>query len=269
MTVQDGMDSVDSNEVGADYSGAPVGNDNAPDDSAGGGHPAWKEVLDQIPDSLHPVVTPALQKWDTGVQQKIQQVQSQYAPYESLIEQGYEPDSVAKAMHVMNMIENNPQEFYSKMGEFYKFGQQSDQGREDVYDLGDDDENQIDPRFAKLEEQQQIVAQGLYNIYQKEQEAAEDAALAQEIDRLKGEHGEFDEQFVLRLAATDGNLEGAVKSYFDIVSKARSAPTPGSNLPNVIAPGGGTPSQNVNPADLNSKDTRSLVANLLAKMNES
>lgn len=269
MSETSGIDAVESANIGADETGALVGNaEEASSESSGGGHPAWKEILDTLPTSLHPIVTPALEKWDHGVQERFQQVQSKYDPYKQYVENNVNPQDIDKSLQIARMIETDPQGFYQRMGQYLNPKGQQDQGQqedEDDYDISGEDAP--DPRLQTMEQNQQVLAQALQAIMQKEADQKAEAQLDADLKSLREKHGDFDEEFVLSYAASNGgDLNAAVGKYIQIVAGAKGAPAPGSNLPPVVSPSGATPSSAVDPASLNSKDTKNLVVNLLQQM---
>jgi hypothetical protein len=245
-----------------------------------GGNPAWNDLLSQIPDNLHHLVTPHLQKWDQGVQQRFSQLQKEqsgYAPYKDFVEQGVDPQAIQQALAVMSMINDKPDQFYNEMQTYYKddprFQQQSsDQGQQEPeVDLGGEPPKfniEDDPRFQQMQQQQEIIANFLGNQVTEQQNAQEDAALDQEMKALETKHGAYDEDYVLGLAQAGVPLEDAVLRYQGLVGKVRNAPTPGSNFPPVVTPGGGVPSTAIDPAGLTNKETRELIASFLATQNE-
>ena len=274
MSDASGIEAVDSAGIGADDAGnpvvdsAPVGETQQQQESQG--HPAWKEILDVLPTSLHPIVTPALSKWDQGVQERFQQVQSKYDPYNPFIENGISPEQIEQSLGLARMMQEDPQGLYARMGEY--FGMQQDQGQpeneEDEYDIGD---GNTDPDWekakAQLEQNQQVLAQGLQAMMQEKANAEAEAKLESDLKALQNKHGDFDEEFVLTYALNNGNnLEAGVKKYMELVGRLRGTPAPGSNIPTPLAPGGATPSNSVDPTTLSSQDTKSLVVNLLQQM---
>lgn len=244
--------------------------------ASSGGNPAWQPILDKLPAGLHEMIRPELENWDRGVQEKFQQVQSRYAPFKDFVENGVSPEDIQRAMQVYSLLNNNPRALYDHMGQYYKFAQEQaaasgDQGQQefDEYDLDDPEGKNSDTagiapeKFEQLERQQQIIAQVLYQEYQRKQQEAADAELEQELARLREEHGDFDEEFVIAVAAQTGDLPGAVAKYNEIISRKVGAPRPGSDLPRVMTPGSSTPSTQVNPAELDSKGTRELIVEML------
>lgn len=272
MSDNAGIEAVDSAGIEADDTGAPVGNDQpvGNESEETGGHPAWKEILDALPTSLHSVVTPSLEKWDQGVQERFQQVQSKYEPYKGILESELPPDSIERAITLQNMLEQDPQGFYERMKNYFDQGQQNSD-EEDAYTPGEDDE-EVDPRFAQLEQSQQMVAQQVQAMMEKEANEKAEAELTSKLEGLRQEHGDFDEEFVINYAiANGGNLSAIDKGmskYLELVGKIKGAPAPGSNLPKVVSPGGATQSSAIDPATLDKNATQNLVVSLLQKAHE-
>ena len=242
-----------------------------------GGNPAWKDLLDSVPDSLHHVITPHLQKWDKSVENRFQQLQqnsSVYEPYKEFVDQGVDPQSIQQAMAVMSMINDNPDQFFREMQTFYKddprFAQQQDnsQGQTESLDLGDQQQQQQynlenDPRFQTISQQQEIIANFLAGQVADQEAQQADSALDAEVKALQTKYGDFDEEYVFGLANAGVDIEVAVQRYQNLVTRSRN-PVPGKNLPNVVAPGGGIPSTAVDIGKMDRKDTRALIADFLS-----
>ena len=238
------------------------------------GNPAWKDLLSAVPDSLHHVITPHLQKWDQGVQNRFQQLQqdnSVYEPYKEFVDQGVAPQDIQQAMAVMAMINDNPDQFYKEMQSFYKddprFAQQdTSQGQQESLDLGEQQKQfdlSQDPNFQTIARQQEIIAQFLSGQVQDGEAQQADIALDKELAGLTTKYGQFDEDYVLGLANGGVDLEVAVQRYQNVISRTRT-PVPGSNLPTVVTPGGGIPSTAIDVAKIDRKGTRQLIADYLA-----
>jgi hypothetical protein len=249
-------------------------------DTQTGINPAWNDLLNEIPSSLHHVVTPHLTKWDQGIQQKFQQIQqdtSVYEPYKDFVDNKVDPQSIQQALAVMGMLNDKPEQFFQEMQNFYSDDPRfkgilkpEGQGQQE-FDLGEDQQKQqqqynleSDPRFQQLTQQQEIIANFLSTQVQQQEQAKEDAALDAELTAMTQKFGEFDEDYVLGLVSSGIDLDKAVQRYKNIEAKFRQAPLPGSNLPPVVNPGGGVPSTAINPADLSSQDTKNLIASYLA-----
>lgn len=283
MSETSGFSTVESAENADTGNETPVENQGQGQDSTdSGGHPAWEEILSRegVPEPYKPLLRKTFQEWDEGVEHRLQTVQSQYEPYKPFLENEIDPNELERAYQVARMIEQNPQGFYQRMGEFYGYNkaaeapaQNSGQGQQgdddyDEYDISDGDDTP-DPKFSQLEQQQEMLAQALVQMHQKEQNAQEDAELETELSRLRETKGEYDEQFVLNVAANNGgNVEAAVDKYFELVAKVQGAPRPGTNFPKVVSPSGGAPTTPVNPAELDRKGTKDYALQILQQMNQ-
>lgn len=252
-----------------------------------GGNPAWQELYGVLPESLKPVVDPVLQKWEQGNQQKIQQYAEQqkaYEPYKDFVENNIPAESIQQALAVMQMIDQNPQEFLQQMQTFYGLQEQPNvnqqqqqpntqqqpnnepQGNDYSFDEQPFD-LESDPRFKQIKEQQDIMANFLAMQAQQEQQAKEDAQLEADLTSLREKYGDYDEDYVLGIAMNGGELEDAVKKYKALEESIRTKPAADANLPNILTPGGGVPSENVNPADWTDQQRKAHVMNLLAQAN--
>lgn len=245
-----------------------------------GGNPAWQELYDVLPSNLHTIVAPVLDKWESGSQSKIQQYAEQIKPYESykpFVENNVPADRIEQALQVAQLIDADPKAFLAQMQTFYgetpsepqqQAQQQQQQSTEDgnffdteAFDLDKD------PRFQQIKQQQDIIANFLSTQAEQERIKQEDAALEQELTTLTTKYGEFDEKYVIGLVAAGSGLEDAVKSYHTMVESIRSKPAADADLPNIITPGGGMPSEAVNPADMTTDQRKAYVQRVLAQAN--
>src|SRR5215510_13309568 len=78
------------------------------DSGTGAINPAWNEMLGGIPSEYHSQVIPHLQKWDKGVNDRFQQVHSQYEGYRPFIENQVSPEDINFSMGLLNAINNDP-----------------------------------------------------------------------------------------------------------------------------------------------------------------
>lgn len=248
--------------------------DNSPDaGDVPGPNPAWNDVLEILPEQFHQVVTPHFQKWDQSAQQRIEQVNSQLKDFEGFkpfVEHGINPQEVEQGLRIMWEINNNPENVYKALAEAYKFGQEAPPvANTNAVTNDDDDETPygVDPEISsKLEQHDgllQAVAQIVLNDAQAKEAASADSALEKELNSLKEKHGDYDEEYVLTKMLNGASGEDAVKSYQNLVQRLSPKPF----APNVLGSnGGGTglPSQAIDPTKLSGKETRNLVAQMLA-----
>lgn len=225
---------VPSNEPNLEQ---PTG-DNVPEgqaDNDGGsnsspGHPAWQEILDVLPDSLHELVTPTLKKWDEGVNNKLTEVRSQYDPYKDLIENETDPVLIGQALGLVQQLNDNPAQVLEQVIEAFQledFIRKADldalagQGGNEPggYDA-DNDEFFNDPRFKAMKD----TLDQLQGQISGQQETAQQQKQAEEwenyLQKLETDHGNFDRDFVTALVANGMDGVAAVKRYHSTVSQA-------------------------------------------------
>lgn len=235
-------------------------------------NPAWNDLLGVIPDAMHPLVTPHLRKWDDN----FNKVQSTYAPYSELINSGTPYETVQNALNVMSVLDSNPRAVYDKMVE--TFGEEwglntnpapvvgapsQDSAIGEELDFGAYPGLENDPKFKELMQNQNTIASYLYNQQLEVDNAAADSALDAEIQGLVSKYGQFDEQYVLSLAAGGMSLENAVIRYNSMVEGIRSTPRPGQSVPQIMPTAGSVPSNAIDVTDLNSQQTRQLALSYL------
>lgn len=243
-------------------------------------NPAWGEILEALPTSLHGVVKPHLAKWDQGVQQRFQQVQSRYAPYQQFAEHNIGAEDLTSGYQLMRMIAENPREFYDRMTEFYadEWGLNSDQGRDYGNEREDDDqiEYEEDNPFAQQLEAAQQELQAMkgnqdtianYLAQQVEAQVQDEAnkEIEAEFTQITQKYGELDQQKINLIVslAVQNNMTAtdAADQVFSLLGAQQQQARP---APRVVSTSGGTPqAAPINPGQLAPKDRRSLVASIL------
>jgi hypothetical protein len=243
-------------------------------DQGSGGNP-WDSYVTELPESVRPLVEPIFKKWDADVTQKFQSVHSQYEPYkgyEPVIQSGYDPEDIQQAIAIAEALNENPRAIYDALLEQYgpqwNVAVQGEQGQNGP-DAGDNsDLGYTDPKLQQIEQMTNAMAEILLSQREQEEAAREDAELEQYLGALKEKYGEYDADFVLAKMYAGMDGEQAVQQYQQLVEQAR-AQAPRPNAPVVLGSGGGLPSQQIDPAQLNNKDTKALVAQLLAQAAQS
>lgn len=256
--------------------------ENSDIDNVGGGtgssdgiNPAWNEILQAIPEDAREQVIPHLKSWDTGVQNKIQSVHSEYAPYKFLKDENIQDEDVRIALGVVRAIQEDPQSVYNSLQESYGFGTKADQG---AAGQNPDTSQQIDLSQLPQEVRDKLAhLEGGYNTMaeimlqeRNDREAAEtaakaDAELNQTLAQLKTAHGNFDEGYVLAYMHQGMPGEQAVAAYNAMIEQKlieRSRP----EAPKLLGSGGGGFPGNgkIDPTKLDAGQTKNLVAQYLA-----
>lgn len=271
---------VGGNEQQPADSGIPQ--ETSPQES--GGNPAWSELLDALPGGLHGIVKPHLEKWDKGVEQRFQTVQSRYQPYQPLIEQGRTPEELMQGYQLMQMIATNPRQFYDRMTEHYasEWGLNSGQGQGENDDWDSEpteDGEPTDPMYQQLQQAQQelaqqqgTIAQYLASQVEQQERAAADAEVEQEFGQIAAKYGELDQKKVNLIVslALQNNLTvmDAADQVFGLLGAQQQAAAAPKQQVRVVPTTGGVPQQQpLDPTKMAPKDRRSLVASILERNN--
>jgi hypothetical protein len=245
------------------------------------GNPAWKELFDIMPSQLHPQIRPVLDKWEQGTQQRFQQHAEEikrYEPYQNLVENNVPMDYIEQALAVAQLIDENPQGFMEQLqsifGEQQQESQYDEQGSENQYEDGQGtfDQQQWDvsqdPKFQELQQHQDLLANYIAQQMTQEQEAQEDSELDTMLDDLREQYGDYDERYVVTMAASGIHPEEAVKSYHEMVNNIRQQPRADAGLPRIVSPSNGMPSEQIDVANISDGDRKKLVQNILAQASQ-
>lgn len=249
------------------------------EETSSGDNPSWQELYGVLPDSLHSVVAPVLKKWESGTQAKFEQYaesQKAYEPYQQFIDNGVQSSQIEQALSIAQMIDTDPQGFMVKMNEF--FGDKDPQTKiepvvkeREAFDTNTSAEPydlSADVNFKKISDQQDVIAGYLSQQVAKEEAAKADAELSTQVDNMTKKYGAFDEDYVFGKVMAGAEMEDAVKSYVSLVTGIRSKPTADANLPNILSPTGGLPSEQVNVTEMSPKERRAYVMSILAQANQ-
>lgn len=253
--------------------------------TATGGHPAWGEVLSNIPEMLHDKVRPTLEAWDKGVEARLGQVHSQYAaydPYKPLIERGVPLTDIEAGLTLTQAINRDPVAFFKQFAEHFGVGN-SGQGQQPVVDVGEfEDEVPVeDPRISQLQARQEAFEAAFAARQEAETQAAADKWITEKqvevTSKIKADLGvditAQDMQFILTTAAQESSkpnvtpdmgIQTGVQAYTALVQRFR--PSANDNAPMVVPSGGSVPATVQTPINkMSDKDRKTLGAQMLAQ----
>ena len=220
----------------------------------------WSNYLTDLPDSVKPLVEPIFRQWDADTTKRFQSVHSEYEslkPYQEIVSAGWDYNDVQQAIQLAATLNDNPQAIYDALVENYGYGQEQGQEAQQI-----DEEEQVDPRFAQLEQMTNQMAEIMVAQQNEQTAKREDAELDTLLNSLKEEHGDYDEKFVLaRMFAGDSPQEAVAAFQQAIGTYAANRPAP----PVIMGSGGGLPSQTVNPASMSDRDRKALITQMLAQ----
>lgn len=191
--------------------------------------------LTAVPEHLREAVSPILKDIEGNVTKKLMEAadfRKTWEPYGELGITDIDPQELQELLAFRELAQDPDQfrEWYDQVGSELGYGQDRDQDDLGLDDDGDDFgmvsksdvEQMVQERLqeALAPFQQQIQEQEFEKQVQTELQSIE-----QELDALQEEHGEFDREKVLRLAAAYGDEKDAIargyQDYADIVSGAQ------------------------------------------------
>jgi len=281
-----------SETAGVEPTGAEPAAVNTPADSgqapetppSGGDNPNWSTILDVLPTSLHEIVKPVLKTWDQGIDGRFQEIHQQYDPYKPFVEQKVDPNELAQAYALLQAINENPKQIWDQMAQYYGYTGEGGQGnsggtapqpvptvppttQEGQYDFGSPEANTAWQQMSEQVRQQQELLLTMGNAFLSEKQQAEQAQVDQvlntQLAEAKTKHGDFDEAYVLSLVAQGLDVDKAVESFKAAVASALEA-SKRPPAPTVMGGAGGPmPTNAVDPAKMNDKETKDLVIAML------
>lgn len=241
------------------------------------GHPAWKPILDAVPEEYHEALMPQLQEWDTGVSRKFQDIHDKYAAYEEL--EDYDPSDLKEAAEIYQQLVNDPAATWESIGRVFGLSPQETAQSASEAESGDFDDLELPPalmaKLAKVDKQEQMlemIAADLQGRNVAEEEAEEDAALEEYLEELAEEYGAFDEDYIVTLLAAGIDGDEAIARYQELVGEANAeqvaeveSSDSRTSAPRIMSSSGGVPSGSGNPnlSKLSDQDTKGLVAEIL------
>lgn len=234
-------------------------------------NPAWEELLSALPEEYHSKIAPQLQKWDSN----FDRVQSQFAPYKSFADQGLTAENLEYATNLARLVDSDPMQVIKALTDYSK---QNNLWVDPEEESADEGQGQIDdgefpdiskhPEFVKMRQIVESLGTTFLEQREAEQAAQQDAELAEQIDNLTEEHGEFDVKWVLHQALMDvesgvevDDLTPYVQQYREleksIIEKANRP------APKLIPNGGAAPTNQQDLKALSEEERRQYIVDTL------
>ena len=166
-------------------------------------NPAWDELFDVLPKSLHGMVKPVLDKWQGGIDSEFEK----FGAYRKFADAGVNPEVIEASMELARQVSTNPKAIYDELAERYGWQQAQamveqaadnleEADEEDIFEGDEDASSEFKALRAELDSLKSNIA--------SQEEAAEQATLNNEIEAslasLSGDSGDFDQEAVVRRA---------------------------------------------------------------------
>lgn len=241
-----------------------------------------ENFLSAIPEEHKEIVGKYVKEWDAGVTRKFQEIHGTYAPYKEL----GDIDSLNQAITIAKMLDEDPEHIYNALAEMLGKNVQSTPqgggGSVGSQIIPNGSQQQVPPELnafltpvqEQMAQQQKMLeqmAQILVQSNNQSRDAQEDAALENYLAELKTRHGEFDEESVLLKIMNGTDADQAVEQWKAGVLEAAKTlgytTYQGPNPPPALS-GGSIPDNGTSVVDMDRKQTRSLVADIMNLANQ-
>ena len=228
------------------------------------------DFLKNIPETDRAVVEKYVKDWDAGVTKRFQSIHDDYKPYKDL----GELDDLRAALEIREVLDSNPEFVYDLLASELGKGQPSPTnqpggGAPEIPKELEGLPQEFVNRFMERETMLENLAEIVLGNSAKQREEAEDRALEAHLSELKSKHGDFDEGYVLSQMMQGASGDDAVKAYQSLVQNIVNEQSKPKPQPPGLFGGGTLPADTPKVTDLTNKETRNLVAEILASRNQS
>lgn len=236
-------------------------------------NPAWKEVLDELPEEFHSRITPKLSKWDNN----FQEVQQKQAPYKELIDLGVPADDISQALQLRHLWNTNPRGVYEYLSNELQISQgqekeESKEKEEEEYDISQIPDLEKDPRFQQMQGTVKQFEQMIE--LQRQQEAQETAKreITEQFQQAESKYGELSQPVrekiaKIAIANRDSDLVKAAEEYFTQWAPPQRA---SDSAPSVLGGNSGLPKavKASDLANLDSEERSKRMAEIMSAMSQ-
>lgn len=175
------------------------------DEPAPAGNPSLAELYEVLPKSLHGLVEPVVNKWQSGIDREFETI----APYRKFAESGIDPSVLEASLELANQISANPRGVYEELAQRYGWTEAKQimenavATAEEADTFFADPDVEEDPTGAELRalkaEMEALKADRAQEAELRAQAEYENE-IESTITALTAEHGKFDTDTVLRRA---------------------------------------------------------------------
>lgn len=252
-------------------------------------NPFWGEVEKLTGPNVYKLIQPHLAKADTAARQRVEAVNSKYAPWQQFEQQGINPQHVQQALGVVHQLNTAPEQVFESLRSFLeregRMPSQAELKQEVKEDLAetegepDSRDTQIKQLREQLQQFQGFVTEQFTTQQQAKAAEEADSWLEGEVSRITqaGGYDKADVQEIIRIAAfqsqqsgKEPDLDAAAQQFNAMRDRIRTTPRPGQLAPRLPSgPGGGSPQGQIDPSSMTKEQRRELVANMLQRGNQS
>lgn len=175
------------------------------------GNPALQELYDVLPKSLHGMVQPIVDKWQSGIDQQFEKI----APYRKFADSGLDPNLIEASLELASEISSNPRAVYDELATRYGWKEAENMMatamevaktatapvEEDPYfSIEEETEAPGSAELAALRAEIEALRSEREAEKTQASEAEYEYQIETSIEVLKEDFGDFDEEIVIRRA---------------------------------------------------------------------
>lgn len=204
-------------------------------DEPSGNNPAWDELFEVLPKSLHGMVKPVLDKWQGGIDSEFEK----FGAYRKFADAGVNPEVIEASMELARQVATNPKAIYDELAERYGWQQAQamvEQAADNLEEAEDSDLFEDDDDASSEFKALRAELDALKSSMASQEEAAEQAALNEQIEMslasISKDAGDFDQEAVVRRAMLLADdypdaditqlIQAGYEQYNDELEKMRS-----------------------------------------------
>lgn len=215
-------------------------------------NPAWKPLLDAIPEAFHGAVLPQLKQWDQTVQDQLEKAREPYAQYKVLADNNVPIERINEVFKFVNDLESNPAEVVKNVIDHWNLDYVPASEVQAASGTGGDpfgeEDETVDitkhPEFQKVMSQLDEIKGNLTEQQQRDQEQRELQQFQQQIDDYlaKPEHKAIPKDLLLAYMSQGYAIDDAAKAVLGFVTSNVEVPNANGGTPQapVVMGGSGT-----------------------------
>jgi hypothetical protein len=244
--------------------------------------PDWNNILEVVPESLHSLVRPEIEKYAESQTSQYKELETKYEPWNDVLQ--HDIENVQRALNFASHLDQHPVEAYNHIKTWLvEQGMLEEDApgtapAQEAEPVSSEDEidfddpalkkfaDSLNTDIASLKDVVQGLAQRDEEARRAQQEQQQQTALDDFLGGLEKKHQFFDKDYVVSQMARGVSGDQAAKAYeARVIEAAKKLNEPSEEAPKVIGGGGSLPTNQVSPGQLSGKDREALVVQLLQK----
>jgi hypothetical protein len=243
-------------------------------------NPEWNEALSAIPSEYHEKLIPHFQKWDNGVNEKLQSATSTYEPYKEFADNNIDPEHLKASLNLAYALETDPEAVYKALAAEFGNNESPNEGPPKETSTEDIDWDSLPPqavemlqKYPQLTEQVNTMQEILMHQHEERQAKEEDAQLETMYKSMADSNplfaelnkdGKF-EPFVNGLIMSDYGEKEILEAFEELIDHVRSYDRK-PKAPVLLGSGGFMPEKAIRPRDMTEQQAKETALQMLKHM---